>query len=194
MIDLLKFIVPVLVVVLIFILPKISDRYFKRPNLVMELTHGKSIAHSRMPQGYSSENDPNLPVNRPEAIMFFTYSWNFDLTIINNSEINAYNIVLLQHKKLEKITLDKNPDKNRVLQSHKEETLPFTYQRLRRVERKDISKYSTKTPSEFKDLMFLLVYENQYKKKKFYSRFYFNTGKTEHFKLSKEELENWIEI
>src|SRR5690606_31827627 len=81
-----------------FIFPRFYDRFYKRPKLTMEIEPAQGITAFQKFIAYSSENDPDLPVNRPDAIATYHFEWNFNIIVRNNSEVNAYNVKLLQHR------------------------------------------------------------------------------------------------
>lgn len=157
---------------------------------MIELHPNRGITSSQRHLGYSEKNDFTQAVNIPDAISIYKFEWKFDLTIINNSEINAFNTVLLQHTNLQNLVFNKNINSNRALKAHEDETLPFVFSKIVETAHKVREKHFTKRPAEFKNLMLLLEYENQYGRK-FYSRYYFNTDKTELTKINASERKYW---
>jgi hypothetical protein len=173
-----------------FAFPKIYRHFYKRPKLVIEIEPNKGITHFQKHIRYSSKNPEGIPVNTPEGISIYEFEWKFDLTVRNNSEVNAFNIKMCQRKKSNYLTFKKNINPNKALKAHELETIPFIFSKVVESKHKDRKSHFTKTPSEFKNLMLLLEYENEFGQK-FYSRYYFNTDKTEFKKTPKSELELW---
>ena len=173
-----------------FVVPRVYKYYFKRPKLVVEIAPNKGITKSQIFIGHSSKNPVGVPVNTPEGITIYKFEWKFNLTIRNNSEVNAFNIKMCQRENSNYLTFKKTINPNKALKSHEEETVPFTFSKIVETKHKDRESHFPKKPTEFKDLMLLLEYKNEYGLK-FYSRYYFNTDKTEYKKTSKMELTHW---
>ncbi|WP_339725528.1 hypothetical protein [Maribacter stanieri] len=173
-----------------FALPKIYRYFYKRPRLVVEIEPNKGLTSSQRFIRYSSKNPVGIPVNTPEGISIYEFEWKFDLTVRNNSEVNAFNIKMCQRKKSNYLNFKKNINPNKALKAHEEETIPFIFSKVVETKHKDRESHFPKRPSEFKDLMLLLEYENEFGRK-FYSRYYFNTDKTEYKKTPKTELKYW---
>ncbi|QCX37335.1 hypothetical protein FF125_02360 [Aureibaculum algae] len=183
-------IVALILGLLYFALPKIYNYYLKRPKLVVDIEPNKGITSSQKFIRHSSKNPVGVPVNTPEGISIYEFEWKFDLTIRNNSEVNAFNIKMCQRKNSDYLNFKKNINPNKALKAHEEETIPFIFSKVVETKHKDRESHFTKRPSEFKDLMLLLEYENEYGQK-FYSRYYFNTDKTDYKKTSETELKYW---
>jgi hypothetical protein len=173
-----------------FVVPRIYRYYFKRPKLVVEVEPNKGITSSQRFIRYSPKNPVGVPVNTPEGISIYEFEWKFDLTVRNNSEVNVFNIKMCQRKNSDYLTFKKNINPNKALKAHEEETIPFTFSKVVETKHKDRESHFPRRPTEFKDLMLLLEYENEYVVK-FYSRYYFNTDKTDYKKTPKTELKYW---
>ena len=175
---------------LYFLYPRIADIYFKRPKIVLELDENVGISRSSSHLGYSPSNDRGLPVNRPEAISIYELEWKFNLTIRNNSEINAFDLRLMQHKNLLNLDFKSKINPNKALKAHEEIVIPLVFKKTIQCMHKDRNKHYTQGPSDFQNLMLLLEYSNQHGKK-FYSRYYFNNDVSKLVSISIKELQFW---
>lgn len=173
-----------------FLYPRYEAHFIRRPKLVVELASKKGITRSSHFIDYCSETDRSQPVNRPGVIKIYELNWNFDLTIRNNSEINAFNVKMLQHNNLMNLTFKKEINPQKSLQSHQEEIIPFQFIKIVKSTNEEFESHYIKKPSDFKDLMLMLEYENQ-SGKKFYSRYFFNTNSSEFSSIKKSELKYW---
>lgn len=183
-------IVAILLGLVYFLVPRIYKYYFERPKLVIEIEHNKGITSSQTFIRHSTKNPLGVPVNRPDGISIYKFEWKFDLTVRNNSEVNAFNVKMCQRKNSDYLIFKKNINPNKALKTHEEEIIPFAFSKIVETKHKDRESHFSKRPKEFKNLMLLLEYENEYGVK-FYSRYYFNTDKTDFKKTSKTELKYW---
>ncbi|MFD2564801.1 hypothetical protein [Aquimarina rubra] len=173
-----------------FLYPRYEAYFVKRPKLVIEISSNEGFTKLSKFIRYHPDTDRTKPVNRPEVIKIYRLEWRFDLTIRNNSEINAFTVKMLQHRNLMNLSFNKEINPQKSLKSHQEEIIPFQF--IKTIESTDaeFESHYTNIPSDFKDLMLLLEYENQYGKK-FYSRYFFNTDSTKFIKVKKTELKYW---
>ena len=173
-----------------FVIPRIYKYYFKRPKLVVEIEPNKGLQSSQTFIGHSSKNPVGIPVNTPEGISVYEFEWKFNLIVRNNSEVNAFNIKMCQHKNSNYLTFKKSINPNKALKAHENETMPFVFSKVVETKHKDRASYFPRTPHEFKNLMLHLEYENEFGTK-FFSRYYFNTNETKYDKIPKSELKYW---
>lgn len=173
-----------------FLYPRILNYYFKRPKIVLELNENIGITRSSSHLGYSTLNDRSLPVNRPEAISIYELEWKFNLTVRNNSEVNGFNLRLMQHKNLMNLNFKSKINPNKALKAHEEIVIPLVFSKTIQCMHKDLNQHYTVRPSDFTDLMLLMEYSNEHGKK-FYSRYYFNDDVSKLVFISKKELQFW---
>lgn len=170
--------------------PRIEIYFIKRPKLVVEINPNKGFTRSSSFIDYHPDTDRTKPVNRPETIRIYELLWKFDLVIRNNSEINAFNVKMLQHKNATKLAFNASINPQKSLKTHEEVIIPFQFTKVIQSTTQEFPLHYTQNPSDFKDLMLLLEYENEFGRK-FYSRYFFNTDKSKFYKTRKSELIYW---
>jgi hypothetical protein len=173
------------------ILPRYEQYYKHRPNLVVELSSSKGIHSIQTPVGLSAKNKkPVIQAGDPNIWRVYEMEWNFDLVLRNNSEYNAYNVKLLQHKSRPQIQFRENINFNKALRSQEEIILPFTIHKIVECQDKDRERIFNGRPDFFDDLMIVFDYKNP-KGKKFQSRYYFNDDNTTYERIPTKELKEF---
>lgn len=175
--------------ILYFAYPRLENYYKLRPNLIIEIEPNMGITRSQTPLKISSKNTPG-PTDIGDIWRVYKFEWNFDLTVRNNSEINAYSIKLLQHKNQQHIEFREKINFNKALRSQEEIILPFKVTTIKDVQGKDLDKVFKNRPESFDDLMILFEYKNP-KDRKFYSRYYFNTDSVSFERMKESELQKY---
>lgn len=172
-----------------FIYPR-YEMYFKiRPKLVVEIEPTTGITKTQDFIGYSTKNKP-ISDGPDEMWYLYKFEWRFVLIVRNNSEVNAYEVKLLQHQSKPQIEFDNDINMQKALKSHEEIKLPFRVHKYVEFQGKDREENFRKVPDILTDLMIVFQYKNP-KGNTFQSRYYFNTDKTQYEKIPKKELENY---
>jgi hypothetical protein len=73
--------------------PPLKKKYFDQPKIYFIFKYENSM---KAPRGLSPVNDTSKPIDIMSAIYLNDLSWNYKLTLRNNSEYPAYNIRLIQ--------------------------------------------------------------------------------------------------
>jgi hypothetical protein len=82
---------------LYFIYPRYESKFKIRPKIVVETESGKGIRKIQTFIGYSTKN-AGIITDPDSRWVIYEFEWRFELVIRNNSEINAYELELLQKK------------------------------------------------------------------------------------------------
>jgi len=172
-----------------FLYPRYESRFKERPKLVVEIEPNSGITKTQDFIGYSSKNKP-ISDGPDEMWYVYKFEWRFELIVRNNSEINAYEVKLLQHQTKPQIQFNGEINMQKALKAHEEIKLPFRVHKYVECQGKDREEHFRKTPEFLKDLMIVFDYKNP-KEMSFRSRYYFNTDKTDFNKIPKEELKKY---
>ena len=170
---------------------KIYERYFiSRPKLHVKFQKDPGITTSKLSLGVTPRNGPVLTAGSNLTWHLYRLTWNYELMVTNNSEVNAYSVKLLQHTNAPQIKFKNNFDQNIPFKSHEQIVLPFSIiieEELRSI---DADNKIKSKPEIFKDLMILIDYQNP-KETHFQSRYFFNTDKTSYRKIARKEIEKF---
>lgn len=172
--------IPIIAIVLgaaYFVYPRVENYFIIRPKLIIEIESNKGITSRQKFLGYSNKNPP-ISEGPDEMWYIYEFDWLFNLIVRNNSEINAYEIKLLQRNIAPKIEFDRDINFNKALKSHEEIELPFKISTRIECQGKDRENFFGSKPDVFKDLIILLEYKNP-KGRNFYSSYKFNINKTD---------------
>lgn len=172
-----------------FLYPRYEKNFKERPKLVVEIEPNSGITKTQNFIGYSSKNKP-ISDDRDEMWYIYEFEWRFELILRNNSEINAYEVKLLQHQTKPQIQFNGKINMQKALKAHGEIILPFRVHKYVECQGKDREEHFRKTPEFLKNLMIVFVYKNP-KGTNFQSRYHFNTDKTEFNKIPKDELKKY---
>jgi len=171
--------------------PRIEKIYLQRPYLVAEIKPNVGITKTQTPIGLSSKNNPGPIDSGDEKVWrIYEFEWRFDLVIRNNSEVNAYHIVPLQHTNKTKVQFEKIINSNKALLAQKEVVLPFRITNIVECQEKDRKSHFGNMPKTLADFMIVFEYQNPLTTK-FYSRYYLNTNKTTFQRIKRKELNKY---
>lgn len=173
-----------------FLYPRYEQLHLHRPKLLVDLAPGKGFTKSCWVEGLSAKNPPTIIAGSQDTWYIYKLSWEFDLVVRNNSEFNAYEVKLLQHKNKPQIKFRNKINFNKALGSQEEIVLPFTIHKYVECQVKDRGNHYKDKPDLLKDLMIVFDYKNP-KGKTFQSRYFFNTDKTDYRKIPKAELKEY---
>jgi len=176
-----------------FLYPRIEEKYFKRPKLILEIKPNEGITSSQTNLGATTKNRTDgVPVFPNEIWYLYEFEWRFNLILRNNSEVNAYDIKLLQNKNQPTMDFKEQINFDKALLAHQEITLPFRANTVVEIQGKDREEHFSNTPKAFQDLMISFEYKNP-NDRIFHSRYYFNTNKISFDRISKVLLnEYWV--
>ena len=161
---------------LYFIYPRIETIFKKRPKLIVEIEPREGITSTQRLIGYSNKN-PKISEGPDEMWYNYEFEWLFNLVVRNNSEINAYDIKLLQKNDAPRIEFRKTINFQKAMKAHEEIELPFKIYKIIECQGKDRERLFENQADIFKTLFILLEYKNP-AKREFYSTFSFDDKKT----------------
>jgi len=160
-----------------------------RPNLQIEILTDSETYGVQTPLGMS-EKSGTVSKGPDEDWYWYDYEWYFDLILRNNSDYNAFEIKLLQHKDQKKVHFREQINKKIALKAHANLTLPFVVKSRVEIQGKDRERTFGSRPKHLENQMLLFKFKNKYGKE-FYSRYYFNPDLTKVDKISEQELKKY---
>lgn len=173
-----------------FLYPRIENYFVTRPKLIIEIEENQGITSRQNLLRYSSKNPP-ISEGPDEMWYVYEFEWLFNLIVRNNSEINAYEIKLMQKNGAPNVVFQREINFQKALKSHEEIELPFKISTIVECQGKDRENIFGSQPDVFKNLMVLLEYKNP-KGRNFHSAYSFNTNKTDLKRRQSYELQyNW---
>jgi hypothetical protein len=107
--------------------------------------------------------------------------------VTNNSEITAYSVKLLQHKKAKQIRFRTTFNPSIPFKAHEQKVLPFSIIIEKELRSIDADNLIKSAPEIFKDLMILFEYQNP-DGTNFQSLYYFNNKKISYRRMKKDEI------
>ena len=186
------FIVVLLIIAIAFFvlfgLRMLYNKLYKKPTLSIKLNMDKKWTREKHFRGEDHE-DPHHDFN--EIHVFFNIIWNFEISLLNDSKIDAYAIKFLQLKEFKGLEYSKlEIDKGFILKSNNKEAIPFSYKKTVRVVREDKDKYYTVFPVEFNDLKILIECKNK-NDKVFYREYNFKGDMMKECSFSEIDPDHW---
>ena len=172
--NILQFI-SILVAILIAIFPWVRNKFFRRPEIVIELEYHKGLSTN---EGLSNKNDfSEKIIKNGNEILIFGLKWKYIIRIRNNSDILATYPKLHKPKvgiwfnSIEELNIYKP-----IRSSDNDLIIKCEYEKYTETKPSDRPKF-VKFPVEFNDLKILLEYQNS-AKIKFYTLFEFENLKS----------------
>ena len=182
-------IIAIILAFLYFIYPRLENYFRKRPKLVVEIKPNEGISSRQNLKGYSSKN-PSISEGPEEMWYIYEFESLFNLIIRNNSEINAYDIKMLQKNNAPKIEFQKAINFQKAMKAHEEIELPFKISTIIECQGKEREFLFNNQAEMFKTLNILLEYKNP-QNREFYSIFSFNDEKTSFSRIQSYEKHCW---
>lgn len=142
-----------------FIYPRYEAKFRIRPRIVVETEPNKGITKMQSFIGYSSKNGSDRS-DIDERWFIYEFEWKFDLIVRNNSEINAYELQLLQRKDSPNIEFQGKINIQKALKAQEEIVLPFKISKIVECQGKDRESYFNNYPDIFEKISIILQYKN----------------------------------
>lgn len=171
---------------LYFIYPRLENYFKKRPKLIVEIKENQGITSRQNFIGLSNKN-PRISEGPDEMWYIYEFEWLFNLIIRNNSEINAYEIILFQKNDAPKIEFQKNINIQKAMKAHEEIELPFKISTRIECQGKDRERIFENQADIFKILSVMLTYKNP-QNRNFFTTFFFDNRKNDFRKLQSYEI------
>lgn len=160
-----------------------------RPNLQIEILTDSETYGIQKPLGISEKNE-TISKGPDEDWYRYYYEWYFDLILRNNSDYNAFELKLLQHKDQKEVHFRRQINEQIALKAHENLTLPFVVKSRVEIQGKDREGIFSSRPKHLENQMLLFKYKNKYGKE-LYSRYYFNPNLMKVDKISEQELKEY---
>lgn len=167
------------------------EKKFIRPDLQIEILTDSETYGIQTPMGMSPRSG-KISNGPDDDWYFYKYEWFFDLILRNNSDYNAFEIKLLQHKNQPKVHFRKRINEKIALKAHDNLILPFVVRSKVEIQGKDMERIFSKRPKHLENQMLLFKYKNRHGKE-FTSRYYFNPDEMKAENISEQEIDiYWV--